>query len=239
MYEGIKTFEEVEFDISEKVKIFDKDFAVDILAEKKPSLSDEPSAKKKKQAINKQEEDKINVSVSVLDSFMELSGELTVVRNTILKAAAKLEQKYFGDKDVEVLSDALDEMHKYSSMLQGEVSELRKITLETIYRPLKRVVRDATKALGKNINFETSGDELRIDTKIGKVLNNALVHLIRNGIDHGIEAPETRKKIGKNPEGQIYLDSFQEGENIVVEIKDDGNGMDPQIIRAKELGWIW
>jgi len=231
MYDGIQSRTEIEKDISESILIFDKDFAIDKAVTKSVKKEEEPKAG----VPAKKEEDKISVNVSVLDSFMELSGELTVVRNTILKAASKLEQKYYGDKDVEVLSDALDEMHKYSSSLQGEISELRKVSLETIYRPLKRVVRDASKMLGKSIDFETSGEALRIDTKIGKVLNNALVHLIRNGIDHGIETPEKRKELGKNIEGKMHLKSFEEGENIIVEIIDDGNGMDPNVIKAKAL----
>jgi two-component system chemotaxis sensor kinase CheA len=230
MYADIKSFQNVEPDISKEVEIFDQDFAIETI-----EVKEVVEKEKKTEVVSKQEEDKINVNVSVLDSFMEISGELTVVRNTILKAASKLEQKYFGDKDVEVLSDALDEMHKYSSSLQGEISELRKVSLETIYRPLKRVVRDASKMLGKSIKFSTSGDALRIDTKIGKVLNNALVHLIRNGIDHGIEIPEKRVEAGKSAEGEIFLDSYEEGENIIVEIKDDGNGMDPEIIKSKAL----
>lgn len=233
MYSEIQAGNQFEFEIDEAVKIYDQDFSkfeavvAKEVTKEELAVGSEPS--------KKSDDDKINVSVGILDSFMELSGELTVIRNMIVKSAEKLEQKYLGDRDIEVLSEALSEMHKVSSVLQSEISEMRKISLDSIYRPMKRVVRDACKSMGKDIDFQTNGHELRLDTSIGKVLSNALIHLVRNGVDHGVETPEVREANGKTSQGTIILNGYEEGENIIVEIKDDGNGMDPEVLKRKAI----
>ncbi|MDD0854199.1 chemotaxis protein CheW [Halobacteriovorax sp. GB3] len=232
MYDSISSGAGSEFDIEEKIKIFDRDFtSTEAVAEKAIKKQSVGEAQK----APTQDEEKINVLVSILDNFMELSGELTVLRNMILKSATKIESKYMGDRDVDVLNESLEEMHKVSSKLQVEISEMRKVSLENVFRPMKRVVRDASKNLGKEIEFFTKGEALKVDTSIGKVLNNALVHLIRNGIDHGIETPEARLEKGKSQTGHLELNAYEEGENIVVEIVDDGNGLDPEKIKEKAL----
>lgn len=180
-------------------------------------------------------ENRISVDMGLLDSFMELSGELTVLRNTIMKAANNLSDKIKGDKDLAIMTDAIEEMHKVSSLLQTDISELRKVQVDTIFRPLKRVVRDSANSLKKSINFTTTGDDLRVDTVIGKILSNSLVHMIRNSIDHGIESSVARREKGKNPQGEISLSLREEGEFIVVDLIDDGNGLDLNRIKAKAI----
>lgn len=234
MYSAIQSGDELEFEIKSKIEIFDEDFASSddvVTSQKQEKLEDVLTTS----VSSKSEEEKINVGVSVLDDFMELSGELTVLRNMILKSAMKLEAKYQGDRDFDTLSDSLEEMHKVSSLLQNEISEMRKISLDSVFKPMKRVVRDASKALGKEIEFKTVGDSLRVDTIISKVLNGALVHLIRNGIDHGIELPSVRESMGKPAQGHMTLKAYEDADNIVVEIVDDGNGIDPERLKVKAL----
>lgn len=230
MFNSIKDCQEVEFDISTKIKVFDQDFS-----DEEVITVGTAGEKVDSEEIAKTAEEKIHVSVGVLDDFMELSGELTVLRNTVLKSALKLEHKFSADRDVEVLSETLEEMHKVSSLLQYQITEMRKVSMESIYKPLKRVVRDACKNLGKEIDFLTEGENLRVDTSLAKVLNGALIHLIRNGVDHGIEMPDVRVESGKEGKGKILLKSYEEGEHIVVEIEDNGNGLDPQRIKSKAL----
>lgn len=229
MYSTIQEGDQFEFDIEDKVKIFDiSNLNEEKVEEKEQTAEVEVTSKKK-------EDEKIAVQVNLLDEFMELSGEITVLRNMILKSVSKIEQRYTGDRDIDVLSDTLDEMHKVSSKLQNEISEMRKVSVDTVYRPLKRVVRDASKKLGKQIDVDFSGDKYRVDTSIGKVLNNVLVHLIRNGIDHGLETPDIRESKGKDPVGQLRVSTEIDAENIVVEISDDGNGMDRNKLIEKAI----
>jgi len=231
MYSDIQNGVRFEFEIKDKVKIFDIS-NLDKLEAKKEESSDGPTTEL---TTKKKEEEKIAVQVNRLDEFMELSGEITVLRNMILKSVSKIEQRYSGDRDIDVLSDTLDEMHKVSSKLQNEISEMRKVSLDTVYRPLKRVVRDASKKLGKQIDVEFIGEGYRVDTSIGRVLNNVLVHLIRNGIDHGLETPDVRESKGKAPAGNLKVSTEIDAENIIVEICDDGNGMDKAKLIEKAL----
>lgn len=180
-------------------------------------------------------ENKLSIDISILDSFMELSGELTVLRNTIFKAANQLSAKIPGDKDLINLTESLEEMHKVSSSLQNDISEMRKLQADTIFRPLRRVIRDSAKSLGKEINFQTNGDDLKIDTSISKILSNSLVHMIRNSIDHGIEQKNVRLERGKSAQGNISLAIREEGDFIVVDLQDDGNGLDIERIKKKAL----
>jgi two-component system chemotaxis sensor kinase CheA len=231
MYQDIQDGIRYEFDIEESIKIFDLE-NIDKVEAKEAEKSETSEVET---VIKKKEDEKIAVQVGILDEFMELSGEITVLRNMILKSVSKIEQRYSGDRDIDVLSDTLDEMHKVSSKLQNEISEMRKVSVDTVYRPLKRVVRDASKKLGKQIDVDFSGEKYRVDTSIGRVLNNVLVHLIRNGIDHGLETPEVRESKGKDPVGKLAVSTEIDAENIIIEISDDGNGMDRAKLIDKAL----
>jgi two-component system chemotaxis sensor kinase CheA len=242
MYRSISEREELSFDPSVELKIFKKDFnkvgAVDNGEDDSEVTSIEqesPRASTYKKSSKKSDDEKIQVSVEILDQFMELSGELTVLRNTIIKNSMKIDTKYPGDRDVDTLKDSLDEMYKVSSTLQQSISEMRKVGADTILRPLKRIVRDATKHLKKDVIFETSGEEIRLDTSLSKVLSNVLVHMVRNGVDHGIELPDSRKENGKDPQGQLSLDLRQDGEMIIIDLKDDGKGLDQNVLKKKAL----
>lgn len=238
MYRSISKREELNFDPKKAVEIFKKDFTVDdVIQDSKESnveLATHPSSTSKNSSP-KHEEEKIQVSVDILDEFMELSGELTVLRNTIIKNSMKIDAKYPGDRDVDTLKDSLDEMYKVSSSLQQSMSEMRKVGADTVIRPLKRIVRDASKQLNKDVDFQASGGEIRLDTSLSKMLSNVLVHMVRNGVDHGIEMPDTRKDKGKEPQGRINLSLKQDGEMIVIDLKDDGKGLDPEVLKNKAL----
>ena len=179
--------------------------------------------------------DKIGVSVNVLDKFMELSGQFTVLRNTLIKSAAELEQRYYGDKELEVMVESLTEMHKVSTTLQNNISEMRKIGIDTIYNSIRRIARDSATSLGKHVEIRVEGEELKIDTSVSKLLSNALVHMVKNSIDHGIEMPEKRLSAGKNKVGNLHLKSYEDGDNIVIELSDDGNGLSVARIKEKAL----
>lgn len=223
-----------EVDIEEALHIFDINTNKKIEAGE--SQSSETIAKNKQVAeAAENHEEKIGVAINVLDNFMELSGQFTVLRNTLIKSAMLLEQRYHGDNEIEIVIDSLDEMHKVSSILQNDISEMRKVSLEVVYKPLRRVVRDSSKMLKKHIDFHVEGESLRVDTSLGKVLSNSLVHMIRNSIDHGVELPEARLSAGKNKTGVIQLKSYQDGENIIVELSDDGNGLSLDRIKKKAI----
>jgi two-component system, chemotaxis family, sensor kinase CheA len=200
---------------------------------KTENITEIQDKKKSGEVIGK--EDKVSISVDLLSEFLELSGEITVLKNTIFKSLIKINAKYPADNDLEQLSDSMSEMHKVSSLLQNQIAEMKKISIDSVFKPMKRVIRDSAKTCNKKVNFEVEGAALRIDTSLGKVLNNVLVHMLRNSVDHGIENPEQRLECGKPEEGLVSVHCYETGENIYVEIEDDGKGLDVEKLKQKIL----
>jgi two-component system, chemotaxis family, sensor kinase CheA len=184
---------------------------------------------------DKKNEERISVDVGLLDSFMEMSGELTVSRNTIIRNAQIIKQKYYNDEYVQNLGKSLEEMYKVSTQMQRQITELRKVKLKEIFRPFKRLIRDISSSLEKDILFHTAGEEIGVDTSIGKLLSNILIHMLRNSIDHGIESNERRAESGKDPRGTVTLSAEDAGEDIIVVIEDDGGGIDQEKVKEKAL----
>ena len=183
----------------------------------------------------KKDDDKMNISMSLLNEFMEESGELTVIRNTILKTVKKIENKFRGDQDIELLNDLLGGMYDVTSNIQGKITEMRKVPLKNTFRPFKRLVRDLSKQLKKNVEFEVKGEETSVDNIVAKLYNNTLIHIIRNSLDHGLETSEQRKQQGKDEVGQLLITVEEIGEDIVMKIIDDGKGIDPTVIKKKAV----
>ena len=177
----------------------------------------------------------LKVSVTLLDEFMQISGEMTVVRNMINKIVRSIEKQYPSDKDVALLSELLDELHKVNGSVQTKITEIRKVPVKTILKPLSRIVRDTSQSLKKEIELKVSGEEIRIDTSVAEVLSNSLIHLVRNSLDHGIELPLDRSQAGKRSRGELIINTKISGETIFVDIEDDGQGINPDAIRKKLL----
>ncbi|MEY4631170.1 MAG: hypothetical protein RIQ81_1290 [Pseudomonadota bacterium] len=175
----------------------------------------------------------IQVPVQMLDEFMELSGESTVIRNMVNKLVRVIEKEAPGNRNVSLLGELLDEMHKINSSVQGRLTELRKVPASRILKPLPRAVRDLSKTLGKDIELRVEGESIRLDTAVAQVLAESLVHLVRNAVDHGLESPGERASSGKNARGHLTVSVREEGDEIIAEVADDGGGIDPSKIRRK------
>ena len=179
--------------------------------------------------------DTVNVPSAMLDEFMELSGEITVIRNMVNKLVRVIEKEAPSNRNVQHLGELLDEMHKINSGMQGRLVETRKVPLSKVFRPLPRTVRDTARALGKNINLKVEGDTIRVDTSLAQALSDSLVHIVRNSLDHGIEQKELRIQRKKNAEGSITIRAVELGEEIVISIQDDGGGLDVSRIKKKAV----
>ena len=175
----------------------------------------------------------LKVPVKLLDSFMQTSGEMTVIRNMINKCVKSIENQFPRNKDVSMLSELLEELHKVNASVQSEILNLRKVPIHNILKPITRVIRDVSKSLGKEVEFITQGDELSVDTAIAGVLNQSLIHLVRNSLDHGLEPPEDREKNGKNRKGKVTITGTQKNDFIYIMIEDDGRGINEDSIRKK------
>jgi two-component system chemotaxis sensor kinase CheA len=189
------------------------------------------------QTVTKPEAPKENVSVParMLDDFMELSGEITVIRNMVNKLVRVIEKESPGNKNVAHLGELLDEMHKINSSMQGRLVETRKVPLSKVFRPIPRTVRDTAHALGKSINLTVEGDKIRVDTALAQALSESLIHIVRNSIDHGIESKDKRVERRKKPEGEIVIRAKENADEITIEVQDDGGGLDTERIKKKAV----
>lgn len=186
----------------------------------------------KEPTATKSQED-IKVSVKLLDEFIQLSGEVTVIRNMLNKCVGSIERRYAGDRDVAMLSELLSELHKINSGVQNKMTEIRKVSLKSVVRVLPRAVRDVAKSLNKKVELHIEGDELRVDTSIAEVLNNSLLHIIKNSVDHGLEKGDKRQAVGKPEIGNVWVKASTRDDKVIVEIKDDGQGLNLDAIKSK------
>jgi len=124
------------------------------------------------------------------------------------------------------------EFNHLSNMLQDNIRMLRLVPIATILHPLNRSIRDITKELNKQVDVDIQGEQIQVDRSVLSVAKECLLHLLRNAIDHGIESSEQRKEAGKAEQGHITISASQEGDNVIIEVKDDGGGIDKEAISA-------
>ncbi len=169
----------------------------------------------------------IRVSSERLDSLVNLVGELVTVQ-------AHLSQVSFRGTDPELLAIA-EEVERLTGEMRDHTMSLRMLPIGTTFSKFKRLVRDLSKDLGKEVEMTTEGAETELDKTVIEKLNDPLVHLIRNSIDHGIESPEVRIAAGKPKGGTVHLTAVHSGANVLIRISDDGAGLDEEVIRAKAV----
>ena len=137
-----------------------------------------------------------------------------------------------------VLRDVDDVTYDFDGVVGGiheAVLQLRMVPLDTVFRRLQRAVRDTAEVVGKQVDFQVAGGETQIDKRVADELVNPLVHVLRNAVDHGLEPAEQRRKAGKSERGHVAVRSFQRGSSVVIEVRDDGAGIDPARVLAKAI----
>ncbi len=172
-------------------------------------------------------ESTIRVDVGVLDSLMNLVGELVLTRNQLLQLAAEASTTEF--------QSPTQRLNLITSELQEGVMQTRMQPIGQIWNKLPRVVRDLSQQFDKQIRLELWGKETELDRKILEAIKDPLTHMVRNTADHGIESPEKRMAVGKDPEGVLRLSASHEGGKVNIEISDDGAGIDAAVIRKKAV----
>ncbi len=177
----------------------------------------------------------VRVNIQKLDHLMNVVGELAIVRG----AVAQITERLRAHPDLRYLSA---ELHRISrgfernlTELQDGILDVRMVPLGQVFDKLARVVRQAARDAKKEIRLEVKGSETEVDKLIVEELSDPLMHLIRNAIDHGVETPVRRKELGKPPAGTIGLIAYQKGNHVVIEVRDDGAGMDPQRLTKKAI----
>ena len=205
----------------------------------KPAPSRERDADKKVPAASSSsavaQEQTIRVEVKRLDHLMNLIGELVLGKNRLLKIYDDVEERYEGEKFLEELNQVVSSLSLVTTDIQLAVMKTRMLPIAKVFNKFPRMIRDLSRDLGKQIDLEISGEETELDKSIVEEIGDPLVHIIRNSCDHGIEDPETRKAAGKPEKGLVQLKAYNEGNHIVVEIVDDGKGLDADMLKSKSI----
>ncbi|TVQ70987.1 MAG: chemotaxis protein CheA [Oceanospirillales bacterium] len=169
------------------------------------------------------QESNVRVDTALLDKIMNMVGELVLVRNRLVRLG--------GTREDEEMSKALGTLDMVTADLQTSVMKTRMQPVKKVFGRFPRLIRDLSRSLKKEIRLELRGEETDLDKNLVEALADPLIHLVRNSVDHGIEAPDVREKLGKPREGSVLLSAEQEGDHILLIIRDDGAGMDPEKLR--------
>ena len=175
----------------------------------------------------------VRVDIEKLDILMNLVSELIIAKNGLVSASAVEE-----DGEVTVnqnFNEQIEYLERVTTNLHESVMKVRMMPIESVVSKFPRMIRDLTKKLGKPMELYMSGEETELDRTVIDEIGDPLMHLLRNSADHGIESAEIRRERGKNEVGSIFLDAYQDGNNVVIEVRDDGNGIDVEKVRTKAI----
>ncbi len=170
-------------------------------------------------------ESTLRVDVTLLNRMMNLVGELVLTRNQVLQASAAV-------PGLTQLSRRLDMV---TADLREAVMKARMQPVSNVFSKIPRMVRDLSQALGRRVRLEMEGQETELDKSLLEAIKDPLTHAVRNALDHGIEAPEVRAALGKDPDGVLRLRAVQEGSHVIIEVADDGAGVSVDRVRAKAI----
>lgn len=188
------------------------------------ALAEQQTLEKKRQSTQKES---VRVAAEKLDSLVNLVGELVIVQAQ-LSAISKTVNNH-------QLQTPVEEIERLIGELRDTALSVRMMPIGSTFSKFRRLVRDLSNDLGKEIKLDTVGAETELDKTVLDKLGDPLVHLIRNSIDHGVESPADRTAAGKSPEGKITLSAQHRGAKVVISIEDDGKGLNPEVIRAKAV----
>jgi two-component system chemotaxis sensor kinase CheA len=169
----------------------------------------------------------VRVDIERLDTLMNLVSELIIIKNGLETIELKNTSHNFNEQ--------IEYLERITTNLHDAVMKVRMVPIERVFNRFPRLIRDLSRKLNKNIELHMSGEETELDRTVIDEIGDPLVHLLRNAGDHGLETPEVRTNAGKNPVGNIYLRAYQDGNNVIIEVNDDGNGIDVQKVKNKAI----
>mgnify|MGYP000380350597 CR=1 FL=1 len=172
-----------------------------------------------------QEIKSVRVDVGQLDDLHGLVEQLVTSRIKLRRAVE--------DRNIDTAGDSLNELDKITASLQNTVMDMRLIPLKNVVGKFPRMVRDLSRELDKDVDFEIVGEDIELDRTILTEISDPLMHIIRNSLDHGIEPPAEREAVGKDPTGSLELRASRERDHVIIEVEDDGAGLDVEAIRRK------
>ncbi|QJT09533.1 chemotaxis protein CheA [Oceanidesulfovibrio marinus] len=170
----------------------------------------------------------IRVDSERLDALVDMVGEMVIIQSRLAQAVQ-------GNEVPSIFHQVSEELERLTDEMRDNALGLRMLPVGTMFNSLRRLVRDLSGSLGKDVNFITEGAETELDKTVIDQLKDPLVHILRNSMDHGIESPETRTAAGKPAQGVVRLSARHSSGNVVITIEDDGKGLDPEKIREKAV----
>ena len=223
------TYEEAKEEVKEEVK----EEAAAPAAQEAPAVKKEAKAPAAGQTAEKKGKPVVNRTVRVdiekLDVLMNLVSELIIAKNSLVSAT-----NAEGAVNVGV-NEHIEYLESVTTNLHESVMKVRMVPIESVVNKFPRMIRDLQKKLGKKMELYMSGEETELDRTVVDEIGDPLMHLLRNSADHGLESAAVRKERGKPEVGSIFLNAYQEGNNVVIEVRDDGNGIDVDAVRAKAI----
>ncbi len=198
------------------------------VAESKPQAAAKQPEKKQapgKPVVNRT----VRVDIEKLDVLMNLVSELIIAKNSLVSASGSEQERNAGfNEHIEYLESVTTNLHE-------SVMKVRMVPIESVVNKFPRMIRDLSKTLNKKMELYMSGEETELDRTVVDEIGDPLMHLLRNSADHGLESAEVRAQRGKPPVGSIFLNAYQDGNNVVIEVGDDGNGIDVEAVKNKAI----
>lgn len=172
----------------------------------------------------------VRVDIEKLDSLMNLVSELIIAKNSLVSVSSQ-EQTNTNS----AFNEQIEYLEQVTTNLHESVMKVRMVPIESVVNKFPRMIRDLSKKLDKKLELYMSGEETELDRTVVDEIGDPLMHLLRNSADHGIESAEIRAQRGKPSVGSIFLDAYQDGNNVVIEVRDDGNGIDTEAVKEKAI----
>jgi two-component system chemotaxis sensor kinase CheA len=181
------------------------------------------------QATNKSGGQTVRVNTEKLDSLMDVVGELVIVQSQLIESARSI------CEDGSPIQRNVAQLSRIAKELQHTAMSLRMIPIKPTFQKMERLSRDLARNFGKKVHFQVSGEDTELDRTVVEEIADPMVHMVRNALDHGLELPDVRAAAGKPEQGIVHLSAYHQGSNIVIELKDDGRGIDPDKIFKKAI----
>ncbi|GAU79853.1 chemotaxis protein CheA [Fusibacter sp. 3D3] len=214
-----------ELDLIEHAKQADVEIDIETaVANEETSKSKEDNAQSKDKGKTSKT---VRVEIGRLDNLMNLVSELIIIKTRL--------EDLDTSSNKNNMNEAIEYLERITTSLHDAVMKVRMVPVERTFNRFPRLVRDLSKELGKNIKLFMSGEETEVDRTVIDEIGDPLIHLIRNSLDHGIESPEVRLKVGKEENGFVALRAYPDGNTVVIEVEDDGKGINPDIIKKKAI----
>lgn len=196
-------------------------------AESAPAAKQEKKPAAAKPVVNRT----VRVDIEKLDSLMNLVSELIIAKNSLVSITSNAD---LGHEDT-AFNEQIEYLESVTTNLHESVMKVRMVPIESVLQKFPRMIRDLQKKLGKQMELYMTGEETELDRTVVDEIGDPLMHLLRNSADHGLESAEVRKERGKPAVGEIHLDAYQDGNNVIIEVSDDGNGIDVEAVKKKAI----